>query len=172
MVRPSRPQPPCPRGGRPVPAPRLEPPRGFFIRVVNRRIAYGQSVMYRCLYFGVSCFSILLNFAPSPIALAQELEKPAIAPLPRTVNLTQVQRFMIKEIVEDLPLPKAPSSAPETIGDIVAEDIKLYSLPPLAAKKVAQARSHFFSSRKAMTLAWISRNRRLARASGHGFTRA
>jgi hypothetical protein len=100
--------------------------------------------MYRCLYFVVSCFSILLNFAPSHVALAQEQEAPAIAPLPRTVNLTQEQRFVIKENVKDLPLPKAPSSAPETIGDIVPEDIKLYSLPPLAAKKVAQARSHLF----------------------------
>jgi hypothetical protein len=100
--------------------------------------------MYRCLYFVVSCFSILLNFAPSHAALAQEQETPAIAPLPRTVNLTQEQRFIIKENVKDLPLPKAPSSAPETIGDIVPEDIKLYSLPPLAAKKVAQARSHLF----------------------------
>jgi hypothetical protein len=49
-----------------------------------------------------------------------------------------------KENVKDLPVPKAPSSAPETIGGIVPEDIKLYSLPPLAAKKVAQARSHLF----------------------------
>jgi hypothetical protein len=92
----------------------------------------------------VLCFAILLNFAPSPVALAQEQEKPAIAPLPRTVNLTQEQRFIIKENVKDLPLPKAPSSAPETIGDIVPEDIKLYSLPPLAAKKVAQAKSHLY----------------------------
>jgi hypothetical protein len=93
--------------------------------------------VYRCLYFVVSCFSILLNFAPSPVALAQEQEKPAIAPLPRTVNLTQVQGFIIKENVKDLPLPKAPSSAPETIGDIVPEDIKLYSLPPLEGRASA-----------------------------------
>jgi hypothetical protein len=104
----------------------------------------GQSVMYRCLYFAVLCFSILLNFAPGLVALAQEQEKPAIAPLPRTINLTQEQRYIIKENVKDLPLPKAPSDAPETIGDTVSEDIKLYSLPPLAVKKVAQARSHLF----------------------------
>jgi hypothetical protein len=96
----------------------------------------------------VSCFSILRNFASSPVALAQEQEKPAIAPLPRTVNFTQDQRFIIKENVKDLPLPKAPSSAPETIGDMVPEDIKLYSLPPVAAKKVAQARSHLFFVRE------------------------
>jgi hypothetical protein len=54
------------------------------------------------------------------------------------------QRFIIKENVKDLPLPKAPVEAPETIGDIVPEDVKLYSLPPLAAKKVAQAKSHLY----------------------------
>ena len=53
---------------------------------------YGQPVKHKCLYFGVLCFAIPLNFAPSPLALAQEQEKPAIAPLPRTVNLTQEQR--------------------------------------------------------------------------------
>ena len=106
---------------------------------------YGQPMKHKCLYFGVLWFAIPLQFAPSPAALAQEQESPTIAPLPRTVNLTQEQRFIIKENVKDLPLPKAaPSSAPETIGDIVPEDVKLYSLPPLAAKKVAQAKSHLY----------------------------
>ena len=109
---------------------------------------YGQPVKHKFLYFGVLCFAIPLTFASSPVALAQEQESPAIAPLPRTVNLTQEQRFIIKENVKDLPLPKAPSSAPETIGDIVPEDVKLYSLPPLAAKKVAQAKSHLYFVRE------------------------
>ena len=38
---------------------------------------------------------------------------------------------------------KAPN-APETVGDVVPLDIKLSQLPPLAGKKVAQARSHLF----------------------------
>ena len=45
--------------------------------------------IFSSLYFAVWFFSILLNFAPSPVALAQEQEKPAIAPIPRTINLTQ-----------------------------------------------------------------------------------
>ena len=98
----------------------------------------------KALYFGGSFVAILSCFAPKPVVLAQDQDKPAIAPLPRTINLTQEQRFIIKENVKDLSLPKAPSSAPETIGDIVPEDVKLYSLPPLAAKKVAQAKSHLF----------------------------
>jgi len=58
--------------------------------------------MHKCLYFAVWFFSILLNLAPSPVALAQEQEKPAIAPIPRTINLTQEQRFIIKENLKDL----------------------------------------------------------------------
>ena len=66
----------------------------------------------------------------------------AVAPLPRTINLTEEQRHIIKENVKDMAVPKAPANAPETIGDVVPLDIKLSQLPPLAGKKVAQARSH------------------------------
>jgi hypothetical protein len=82
--------------------------------------------MYRMPVFCSVVFLHSPQLAPSQVALTQVQEKPEIAPLPRTVNLTQEQRFIIKENVKDLPLPKAPSSAPETIGDIVPEDIKLY----------------------------------------------
>ena len=75
--------------------------------------------------------------------LAQDRDKPAVAPLPR-INLTQEQRYIIKENIKDMTLQKAPSNAPETIGDVVPQNIKLYSLPSVAAKKVAQARSHLF----------------------------
>jgi hypothetical protein len=40
-----------------------------------------------------------------------------------TINLTQEQRFIIKENVKDLDLPKAPKDAPETIG--AAVDLRL-----------------------------------------------
>jgi hypothetical protein len=75
---------------------------------------------------------------------AQGADKPAIAPQPRTINLTQEQRFIIKENVKDLVLPKARKDAPETIGDPVPQDIELHSLPPEVANKVQQARSHSF----------------------------
>ena len=88
-------------------------------------------------------FGILLP--PSEhVARAQDTDKPAIAPQPRTINLTQEQRFVIKENVKDLGLPKAPKDAPETIGDPVPQDIELHPLPPEVATKVSQARSHLF----------------------------
>ena len=112
--------------------------------------------MHRCLYFVVSCFSILVNFAPSHLVLAQEQEKPAIAPIPRTINLTQEQRFIIKENLKDLHLPKASSNAPETIGDVVPQSIELHSLPTEAIRKVPQARSHLFFMKENNAIVLVS----------------
>src|SRR5262249_27462985 len=111
--------------------------------------------MRRRLYFAISCFSIL-NFVPSHPVLAQEREKPAIAPIPRTINLTQEQRFIIKENLKDLHLPKAPSNAPETIGDVVPQTIELHSLPTEAIRKVTQARSHLFFMKENNAIVLVS----------------
>src|SRR5437660_4929263 len=92
-----------------------------------------------------AAFSFGIVLPPSEHVLhAQETDKPAIAPQPRTINLTQEQRFIIKENVKDLGLPKARKDAPETIGDPVPQDIELHPLPPEVATKVSQARSHLF----------------------------
>ena len=90
-------------------------------------------------------FSFGIAFSSSEHVLrAQDTDKPAIAPQPRTINLTQEQRFIIKENVKDLNLSKARKDAPETIGDPVPPDIELHPLPPEVATKVSQARSHSF----------------------------
>jgi hypothetical protein len=92
-----------------------------------------------------ACVAIFFSvFLPGHAVFAQDQDKPAVAPLPRTINLTEEQRHIIKENVKDMAVPKAPANAPETIGDVVPLDIKLSQLPPLAGKKVAQARSHLF----------------------------
>ena len=75
---------------------------------------------------------------------AQEVDKPAIPPQPRTINLTQEQRFVIRENVKDLTVSKASKDAPETIGDPVPPDIVLHALPSEVGVKVPQVRSHMF----------------------------
>jgi hypothetical protein len=90
------------------------------------------------LSFGVALFS------SQAVLRAQEVEKPAIPPQPRTINLTQEQRLIIKENVKDLGSSKAPKDAPETIGDRVPQNIELHALPSEVATKVPQARSHSF----------------------------
>jgi hypothetical protein len=92
-----------------------------------------------------AAFFVGAALSPSKhILRAQEADKPAIAPQPRTINLTQEQRFVIKENVKDLGLAKAPADARETIGDFVPQNIELHSLPSEVAAKVSQARSHSF----------------------------
>jgi hypothetical protein len=78
------------------------------------------------------------------VSRAQEVDKPAIPPQPRTINLTQEQRFVIRENVKDLTLSKAPKDAPETVGDPVPPDIVLHALPAEVGVKVSQVRSHMF----------------------------
>ena len=85
-----------------------------------------------------------LSSCQGMLSLRKIQDKPAVAPLPRTINLTEEQRHIIKENVKDMAVPKAPANAPETIGDVVPLDISLSQLPLLAGKKVAQARSHLF----------------------------
>ena len=89
-------------------------------------------------------FASLAFALPRPILWAQDAEKPAIAPAPRTINLTQEQRFIIKENVKDLKLTKAQANATETIGDRVPDDIELHPMPPEIGNKVPQAKSHSF----------------------------
>jgi hypothetical protein len=81
---------------------------------------------------------------PGPVLWAQDADKPAIAPAYRTINLTLEQRFIIRENVKDLNLPKAQANATETIGDQVPDNIELHPMPPEVANKVLQARSHSF----------------------------
>jgi hypothetical protein len=96
-------------------------------------------------YLIATCVAIFFSVSlPGRTVLAQDQDKPAVAPLPRTINLTQEQRHIIKENVKDMSVQKAPSNAPETIGDEVPPNIKLFQLPALAGNKVAQARSHLF----------------------------
>ena len=93
------------------------------------------------------------------VTIAQKQTKPAdtapvVAPAPRTVNLTQEQRVIIKEIVtKDLKVQEAKAGAPEAIGDHVPDSVELHDMPPLLAQKVPQAKSHkFFVTADAIVL--------------------
>ena len=88
--------------------------------------------------FGMACLC-----ASSVNVQAQTNPPPAVAPAPR-LTLTAEQEYIIREIVlKDLDVQKE-DSAPETIGDVVPDDVKLHPLPPYVTQKVPQARSHSF----------------------------
>ncbi len=72
---------------------------------------------------------------------AQPAAPPAVAPKPR-LTLTAEQEYIIREnILKDPKVPKE-QSAPETIGDVVPDNVTLYSLPPQVVAKVPLAQSH------------------------------
>jgi hypothetical protein len=100
--------------------------------------------MRRVLLVAAAGLASLAFTLPEPVLWAQDADRPAIAPAPRTINLTQEQRFIIRENVKDLKLPKEPANATETIGDRVPDNIELHPMPPEVASKVPQARSHSF----------------------------
>ena len=72
--------------------------------------------MQKFLLAATAVASIAL-FAPMSEVEGQSNNEPAVAPAPRTVNLTTEQRFIIKEIVlKDLNVPKARAGAPERLA--------------------------------------------------------
>jgi Protein of unknown function (DUF1236) len=92
---------------------------------------------------------------------AQTNAPPAVAPAPR-LKLTAEQEYIIREIVlKDSDVQKE-NSAPETIGDTVPDDVKLYPLPPEVIQKVPQARSHMFFVKDDEVILVSSSDRRVA----------
>jgi hypothetical protein len=75
---------------------------------------------------------------------AEEIDKPAVPPQSRTINLTQEQRFIIKENLKDFEVSKASKDALEMIGDPVPQNVVRHALPSQVAVKVSQVRAHSF----------------------------
>jgi hypothetical protein len=99
-------------------------------------------IMRRCSRVFLVTIVLSLGVALSTskeVLPAQDDDKPAIPPQPRTINLTQEQRFTIKENVKDLGLSKAPKDAPETIGDPVPQNM---SFMPCRRKWPVRCRKH------------------------------
>jgi hypothetical protein len=109
--------------------------------IIGRWWVHAMRKLMLCL----TAIVALLLFAPLAAVEGQSNTEPAIAPAPRTVNLTAEQRFIIKEIVyKDLKVPRAPAGAPESIGDPVPSDVELHDMTAELAKKVPGAKSHKF----------------------------
>jgi hypothetical protein len=109
--------------------------------------------------------AVTILFASTPWTIqvrGQSPSTPAIQPAPR-INLTSEQEFIIREIVlKDLNVPKAKPDAPETVGDVVPENVELYPIPPEAAEKVLQVKSHKFFVKDNKVILVSSSNRLIA----------
>ena len=86
---------------------------------------------------------LIACLAPSESVQAQTNAPPAIAPAPR-LTLTAEQEYIVREIILKDSNVEKQNTAPETVGDVVPEDVKLYPLPQDVIQKVPQARSHMF----------------------------
>lgn len=104
-----------------------------------------NSVRLKAIVVAATATTIIALCAWTVQVQGQSTTPPAVGPLPRTLNLTAEQGFIIREIVlKDLNVPKAKPDAPETIGDAVPENVQLYPIPPAVAAKVSQVKSHMF----------------------------
>jgi hypothetical protein len=96
--------------------------RRKFVEIISYDCTETDLAMRKVPYFAAACVAMVFSVVvPGRAVLARDHNKPAVAPLPRTINLTQEQRYIIKENVKDMALQKAPSNAPETIGDMVPQ---------------------------------------------------
>jgi len=99
--------------------------------------------------------------APGENIQAQTNAPPAIAPAPR-LTLTAEQEYIIREIILKDTNVQKEDAAPETVGDVVPEDIKLYPVPQDVIQKVPQARSHMFFVKDDEIVLVSSSDRRVA----------
>lgn len=99
--------------------------------------------------FCASALALALMFAPALVPIPQSVAQ-APAPAPdqemRTskINLTVEQRHVIKEVVKDLPVQKAPDNAQVTTGSAAPSEAVLRFFPPEITAKVPQIKSHKF----------------------------
>jgi hypothetical protein len=97
--------------------------------------------------FSAIVIAFALIFAPALVPIPESI---AQAPAPgqeartSTVNLTVEQRHVIKEIVKDMPVEKAPADAQVTTGQAAPEGAVLRSFPSEITQKVPQIKAHKF----------------------------
>jgi hypothetical protein len=97
----------------------------------------------------VLVFAVIAQTQPGP---------PLRDGLPRQprLTLTAQDEYVIREnLLTDSGLPRE-SSAPDTIGDVVPQDIKLYPLPPVIVQKVPKAQGHQFVVKDDNTVILVS----------------
>jgi hypothetical protein len=96
--------------------------------------------MRRLLIATAAAAALLMS---GSLAGSQAPSQSPVAPQSK-VNLTLEQRHVIKEIVKDLNVQKAPADTPVSIGATVPQTVPLNPMPADISQKVPQVRSHTF----------------------------
>jgi hypothetical protein len=95
--------------------------------------------MKRWLAAGVLALSVCLLWS---VAHAQGPARDDAVEMSR-LNLTLEQKHVIKEVIKDMKVEPAATSA-RSIGDAIASDIALQPMPSDVGRKVPQVRTHRF----------------------------
>jgi hypothetical protein len=107
----------------------------------------------RSFFGGVT--GLLIVLGSSAVIAQTQPATPPLPPLPR-LTLTAQDEYVIREnLLKDTSLPRQ-SSAPDTIGDVVPQNIKLEPLPPEIVQKVPKAKAHQFFVKDDDTVVLVS----------------
>jgi hypothetical protein len=123
--------------------------RGALVRLLPRKIISWLSGELAGLLLVLVSFAVIAQTPPGP---------PLRDGLPRQprLTLTAQDEYVIREnLLTDSGLPRQ-SSAPDTIGDVVPQNIKLYPLPPVIVQKVPKAQGHQFVVKDDNTVILVS----------------
>jgi Protein of unknown function (DUF1236) len=102
---------------------------------------------------GLTGLSIVLG--SSGVIAQTQPATPPLPPLPR-LTLTAQDEYVIREnLLKDTSLPRQESS-PDTIGDVVPQNIKLDPLPAEVVQKVPKAAAHKFFIKDDETVVLVS----------------
>src|SRR6516164_4139794 len=112
------------------------------------------------LVIAAAVAGLIALWTPGETVQAQNAP-PAVAPTPR-LALTAEQEYIIREIILKDSNVQNQNTAPETVGDVVPEDVKLYPLPQDVIQKVPLARSHMFFVKDDEVILVSSSDRRVA----------
>lgn len=97
---------------------------------------------------------LLIILGSSAVIAQTQPATPPLAPLPR-LTLTAQDEYVIREnLLKDTNLPK--QTGPDTIGDVVPQNIKLEPLPPEIMQKVPKAKAHQFFVKDDETVVLVS----------------
>ena len=106
------------------------------------------------VFFG-GVTGLLIVLGSSAVIAQTQPSTPPLPPLPR-LTLTAQDEYVIREILlKDTSLPRQ-RSAPDTIGDVVPQNIKLEPLPPEIVQKVPKAKAHQFFVKDDDTVVLVS----------------
>ncbi len=98
---------------------------------------------------------MLIVLGSSAVVAQTRPATPPLPPLPR-LTLTAQDEYVIREnLLTNTNLPRQ-MSGPDTIGDVVPQNIKLEPLPPEIMQKVPKAKAHQFFVKDNDTVVLVS----------------